>query len=295
MKSKRKGSFLLNLSSRVPKGFTLVELAMVLVVIGVLLTLGVGLMGPLIKQQKLAKSRKILEEIKEAVIGYVLTHRTLPPNLSVLGVRTKDAFGKEILYLPASLSDVCQETSTSLSLLEECEDTSCSTYQARRDNLAFVLASGSENQNIQTNEISGLVKTYQPQVKVDDYSSDFLRLENYDDLVTYVSLYQLKGAISCPASASSCSRYQVAIFNYTSPNTDLSYQLNSSCNLLGRRTILSDLSPDEILQIFLNDTTCSSSNRIIWEARLQDADLNGDCEVDLKCYSSGGSVICVNQ
>ncbi len=277
------------------KGFSLVELAIVLVVVGILLTLGMGIMGPLIKQQKLAKSRKILESLQEAIIGYAITYRTLPSDLSVLGVRNSDSFGGEILYLSVNLSDICQATTTSLSLLEDCIDASCSSYQTRHDNIAFVLVSGSENRNIQTNIISNLIKTYQPQVKVDDYTNDFFRLEYYDDLTAYVSLYQLKGLISCPVSTNSCSIYQGTIFNYTPSGTDIYYQINTSCISIGKREILSDLNPNDQLRIFLNDNTCSSNTKIVWENYIRNSDLNGDCQVDIRCYLSGGSVICVNQ
>lgn len=285
----------LNSSLKKSEGFTLVELAIVLVVIGAIIAMGVGLMGPLIKQQKMVKTRKVLETIKEAIIGYAITHRSLPPDLSVLGVRTSDGFGKEVLFLSASISDICQDTTTPLSLLEGCSDSSCSSYQAKRDNIAFVVVSGSENQNIQTNNISNTIKTYLPEVEVDDYDSDFKRVEKYDDLSIYVSLYELKGAISCSATNSSCSLYQGTLLNYTPSSTKLSYRIDGSCYPFGRRETLSDQDPDDTLQVFYNSPTCSNPAAIVWEAKMQDADINGDCTVDLKCYLSGGSVICINQ
>ncbi len=48
------------------KGFTVIELAIVLVVIGILIGLGVGLVGILTKQAKLKESREIVRDVYES-------------------------------------------------------------------------------------------------------------------------------------------------------------------------------------------------------------------------------------
>jgi len=60
------------------KGFSLIELAIVLVVVALLLG---GLLVPLtmqIEQQKTRETQKAMEEIKEALIGYAIIHGSLP-------------------------------------------------------------------------------------------------------------------------------------------------------------------------------------------------------------------------
>lgn len=60
------------------RGFTLVEMAIVLVVVGLLVS---ALLTPLSAQRDLkdyAETKKNLEEIKESLIGYALTHGYLP-------------------------------------------------------------------------------------------------------------------------------------------------------------------------------------------------------------------------
>ncbi|MDO8891052.1 MAG: prepilin-type N-terminal cleavage/methylation domain-containing protein [Sulfurimicrobium sp.] len=62
------------------EGFSLVELAIVLVVVALLLG---GLLVPLtmqIEQQKIRETNKTMEEIKEALIGYALSHSSTPNN-----------------------------------------------------------------------------------------------------------------------------------------------------------------------------------------------------------------------
>lgn len=57
-------------------GFTLIELAIVLVIITVLIG---GLAGPLsvqIQARRVAETQKTLEEARDAIVGYAMTHRT---------------------------------------------------------------------------------------------------------------------------------------------------------------------------------------------------------------------------
>lgn len=59
-------------------GFTLVEMAIVLVIVGLLLG---GLLMPLsaqVEQQRIVETQKALEEIKEALIGFAITNGRLP-------------------------------------------------------------------------------------------------------------------------------------------------------------------------------------------------------------------------
>jgi len=59
-------------------GFTLVEMAIVLVIVGLLLG---GLLMPLsaqVEQRRIGETQKSLDEIKEALIGYVIIHGSFP-------------------------------------------------------------------------------------------------------------------------------------------------------------------------------------------------------------------------
>jgi prepilin-type N-terminal cleavage/methylation domain-containing protein len=61
-----------------PFGFTLVEMAIVLVIVGLLLG---GLLMPLsnqIEQRRISETQKALEEIKEALIGFAIANGRLP-------------------------------------------------------------------------------------------------------------------------------------------------------------------------------------------------------------------------
>jgi len=59
------------------RGFTLIEMAIVLVIITILIG---GLAMPLsaqIQARRIAETKKTIEEAREAVVGYAMTHRTL--------------------------------------------------------------------------------------------------------------------------------------------------------------------------------------------------------------------------
>ncbi len=60
------------------KGFTLIEIALVLVIIGILVGLGADLFPVLVRQNKLKENRAIVEETRVAILGYALAKGRLP-------------------------------------------------------------------------------------------------------------------------------------------------------------------------------------------------------------------------
>ncbi|MBK6907238.1 MAG: prepilin-type N-terminal cleavage/methylation domain-containing protein [Rhodocyclaceae bacterium] len=63
----------------VPSGFTLVEMAMVVLIMGLLLGGGLGVVSVQIEQQKIKDTRKALDEAREAVMGFGLSHTESNP------------------------------------------------------------------------------------------------------------------------------------------------------------------------------------------------------------------------
>ncbi len=57
-------------------GFTLVELAIVLVIVGLLIGMGAGLLGPLTKRAKLIETRNTVKEVYETINGYAAANKT---------------------------------------------------------------------------------------------------------------------------------------------------------------------------------------------------------------------------
>ncbi len=196
-------------------GFTLIEVALMLAVLGLLLGVGVSLIGPLVKRSKLTETREAVKQATEALAGYAVKHGYLPyqestydPSkppqaLILVGSKGTDAFGRPLHYVAAPelewdnatplgtspcdtpvRADVCAETGTSLSLTHD---------GVPRQNIAFMVVSAGENQNIQT----GTTVYGFDYPNVDDFPSDMGRSEPYDDVVAYVSLDELRHLRGC--------------------------------------------------------------------------------------------------
>ena len=59
-------------------GFTLIELAIVLVIVGLLLGMGAGMVGTLTKRAKLYENRNIIDAAVESLISYSASNNDLP-------------------------------------------------------------------------------------------------------------------------------------------------------------------------------------------------------------------------
>lgn len=143
-------------------GFTLVELAIVLVVVALLVG---GLLVPLtmqIEQQKIREMQKAMEEIKEALVGYALAHSSTPNNRpylpcpdtsgtgvedarvsgacpsqegrvpwSTLGVAKTDSWGNRFRYrVTPAFSNSSGFSLTSPGTLRICEQQACTSTLA---------------------------------------------------------------------------------------------------------------------------------------------------------------------
>jgi len=97
------------------KGFTLIELAIVLVIIGLLIGVGVSLLPGLINQQKYTQNQSLLNQNYNALIGYIMANGKAPlassntkgisqsqnigylPYVTIGGLQ-KDAYGNTFYY-----------------------------------------------------------------------------------------------------------------------------------------------------------------------------------------------------
>jgi prepilin-type N-terminal cleavage/methylation domain-containing protein len=206
-------------------GFTLVELAIVLVVVGLVLVLGTTLIGPLTKSVKRNETKEIVNAAVESIASFASSSKRLP--LDPVGDPTaefyrsvrnsNDAWTKPLLYMmdaslttiPGGTTDaICGRKSTGYTV---CRDAVC-TATTNIPNVAFVIVSRAENYNIQTGTlVNGVCPARQTCVRVyetgtpniDDYSSllppdpDPLRAENYDDIVKWVTLDELRTKVGC--------------------------------------------------------------------------------------------------
>jgi prepilin-type N-terminal cleavage/methylation domain-containing protein len=198
------------------KGFSLIELAMVMVIIGLLIGLGAGMVGSLTKRTKVIGSRELVDAAVDSIISYGVSHNKLPGTGEFATVvrSPNDAWQKPLYYdVDSNLtgtSGLCGMT-TGLTV-KVCPDTTCNTPISTTNNVAFLVVSGNENYNIQTNNNSGTIQVYEMDVNVDDYTSDMNRVEPNDDIVKWITLGELQTQGGCEAS-----NYQLRILNNELP------------------------------------------------------------------------------
>ena len=129
------------------RGFSLIELSVVMVIIGVIIAAGITIYKPSVINVMDAKTKIIISANIDALVGYSAVQQRLPshegyPSL----VRSqKDGFGNDTIYIPAhgftGLRSVCDTSFTNLSLVPR-------RGGARVNNVAFIIQSyGNDGEN----------------------------------------------------------------------------------------------------------------------------------------------------
>ncbi|GEM_PF-2305221 len=295
------------------RGLTLVELAIVLIVLGILLGIGAGIIGVLIKRVKYNESREIVNAAVEGIVGYAITSGRLPDNTNwTPAVRSaKDSYGKDILYVYdsdlTSSGSICGAGGTAITV-KICSDTSCASPTQTINNVAFLIISGGGNYNVQTSAPSTCnssstceIRVYEYGVgNVDDYTTDINRPEPYDDIVKWVSLYELKPKVGCTGSGGggggggggSCTSYSLSIQN--NATRSISYKLNNgSCNNIssGGSSLLAGLTSTDRIRVW-RSIFCWLS--LLVDGNMQSLDADNNCTVNIVCTGSGSSVSCTS-
>ncbi|MBI5050475.1 MAG: putative Ig domain-containing protein [Nitrospirae bacterium] len=205
MKQKIKKLFTIHPSLVIPgTGFTLIEIAIVLVILGLLIGLGVQLIGPLTKRVKLEETREAVKAAKETVKGNVVKNGFLPATLEAAGARKLDAWGRDMLFYRAvefdtSGEDPCGATTTTLGGqpfdVYECTNDDCSSYNTK-SNIGFIVFSKGEDANEAGTDPGkdGVPPFY---VRIQDSTYTDTTTYNYDDVVEYVSLDQIRSLKDC--------------------------------------------------------------------------------------------------
>lgn len=72
------------------RGFSLAEMAIVLVIVGILMASGLGALRGQLSAQRLRESKLMLERANEALLGFALANNRLPCPANNLGVESRD-------------------------------------------------------------------------------------------------------------------------------------------------------------------------------------------------------------
>ncbi len=283
------------------RGIGLIEIAVIIVVIGVLLSIGMELFKLLVKKTKFVESKEVVLSLKESVIGYTLTRGKLPCDSTETCsspqkrynelARAIDSWGNALVYLYwgqlRDTSDLCSETSTGITVRICGGDPSCASPLQIISDVAFVVLSKGENRNKQTagsgrQDSPITVNIYEYGTNADDDVSDGdASQEGYDDIVEYVTLYQLKdklcqGTSQCIHGTSPITVFNNAggtrCFNGTLVGNGVGYQVNPGDSVTVRFTLFSFCVG--------NDGSFTYNDAVT-------ADADGDCQVN---YDGGGNL-----
>jgi len=208
------------------KGFTIIELAIVLVIVGILISLGISMIGPLAKRAKVSETQGIIDADAESLTGFASTNHRLPTAAEFAGSvkKAQDAWGNPLGYIvdnnltaiPTGTTDaICGRKTTGITV-RNCLTDNCATATGIDyndiTNVAFVIVSGGENFNVQSALASGMVTVYirNGSTLRDDFGTLINRPERYDDIVKWVTLEELR-------TKTGCSGQQLKILNNELP------------------------------------------------------------------------------
>ncbi len=195
------------------KGFTLVELAIVLVIVGILVGLGSSMVGVLTSAIKVRETKDSLDADVQAVTSYASSHNSIPNDTGATGFFsnckiTQDSWGRDFIYLfnatlynaTPTKDTICGRRSTTLTL-RNCLTTNnkcaaggggiAGTDFSDINNIAFVVISKSDDANIQTIATDGAILA--SRAATGTVTTD----ANNGDIVRWVTLDELRSKVGC--------------------------------------------------------------------------------------------------
>lgn len=196
------------------RGFSLIELSIVMVIIGLILSIGITTMGPAIKAAADEKTRRILNDGVDSLKGYVAAHRFLPSGTDFSDslvqfqqtVRnSSDGGNNNIRFVwdydlqsnnPDSISSpICNRSATSLKIVN-CSGTGigidgslCTkgTFKSKIENVAFALISVGNNGFSQISDSKRACLTAEDDEDDENFCNGITTLQNHDYNDTEVS------------------------------------------------------------------------------------------------------------
>lgn len=157
------------------RGLTLIEMAIVLVIIGLLVSVGAALIGPLTKRAKLTETREIVKNAYESILGFAISNKRLPNQLSDLGIKSTDAYLNNLIYFKAfadtpPMYNLCTSVGTYMTVNDQ---------GTNKTNVAFLIFSAGENRANDTGSAS-------------PFTIQIPGVSGYDDVVLYIDIDTLR-------------------------------------------------------------------------------------------------------
>lgn len=223
------------------KGFTLVELAVSLVVIGLLIGLGTAMVGPLMSSIKVRESRENLGAAVESVNSWASGNNRLPQwgdgtadtttdEFIEVARTSTDAWGRPFIYLyDANLFNasptkdtICGRRTTTITLTD-------SNTSATIPNIAYIILSTGDDASANTTLTGTVTDTSGPTVYSNTVvtksgsltptapaTSAVIAANTTDDLVRWITLDELRTKIGCQGAQLRIVNNEVPYANATS-------------------------------------------------------------------------------
>lgn len=183
-------------------GFTLIELSIVLVIIGILVGLGSGMMGPLTTYVKVRETREIEDSALQSITSWASSRNSIPDTAAFPTVAKSplDAWSRSMIYLyDANLysatptkDTICGRRSAALTLIT-------TDPPATMTNVAFAVLSGAENATLKS-MLNGTLNggPFNGIITATGYAAGTVTVTGPNsDLVRWVTLDELRGKIGC--------------------------------------------------------------------------------------------------
>jgi prepilin-type N-terminal cleavage/methylation domain-containing protein len=227
------------------KGFSLIELSVVLVIIGIIISIGVKTLRPSIVASSSNKTARLLDANRDAIVGFVSVNKHLPDSQSFLEVvpATLDGFNQRFGYIfdetLLSAQSVCGLKTSNISI-KRCKNSDCSQIAQQVQNVAFIIFSIGNNGNHQIRDKYSKVFPSGPndsmsEIRTYDYTVTITPAEPvFDDIVEWVTLNELKVNAGCQNSKLSLMGQEVTVGSEKDGNSII----HCSKNYFGNKRII---------------------------------------------------------
>lgn len=182
--------------------FTLIELSIVLVIIGLIVGGSFKILQSMQESAKINTAKSDVEAARNVVMGYAMSTNHLPSkSFFTSDLSPVKANQHPLLYVHDTLLEtvnICSFADTKLRVqVDENNGTSRII-----PNIAFTITSEAANANLQTKvKPSGggyyTLEVRKPYEKIDDEPNPINRVEEYDDITTWVTLQELQEKLNC--------------------------------------------------------------------------------------------------
>ncbi len=198
------------------KGFTLIELAIVLIIVGLLVGLGSGMVAVLSSAVKVRESRETLDANVQAVNSWASANSRIPHALSGFGnfssvaKSRQDSWGRDFIYLydanlattPPTKDTICGRRSTTLTVQS-------ADPAATISNIAFVVISKSDDATLQTTASDAAITISRSAVGTVNLDA------NNSDIVRWVTLDELRSKVGCQGAPLKIVNNELPYGNYS--------------------------------------------------------------------------------